>query len=327
MTLKRDFCPEMLSALQNANSILLCTHVSPDGDAVGASLAMYWALKGMGKQPVLALDGPVPRQFRFLPGADEIIPSEALEGRAFDTALAIDAARAERLGGCGDAYFSAPVTLQMDHHPGNPLYAQINVVDEHACAAGCVVFRCLKALGVQLTKEIAACLYCAVSTDTGNFCYLNTNAEAFFIMAELMENGLDFGSLVRPLHQLREEPAVRLLGKALASLQVFAGGKCACMTLTKEDYQTAKALPEHNAAIVNYALDMPGVEIAFLAEERESGEVKASLRSLPPWNVGDVARKYNGGGHALAAGLRFGGTLQELTETLKKELQGMVGEA
>lgn len=320
MAQKNDFCPEMLSALQNANSILLCTHAQPDGDAIGSTLAMGLGLRFLGKEVTLLDADPVPAQMRFLPGAEDFVQPEAVRGKAFDAALAIDTATVELLGASKDAFFAAPVTLVMDHHPDNPRYAKINVVDGKASAAGCIVRRCLKALHIPLTKEIAASLYCALSTDTGNFRFHNTNAETFSIMAELMETGFDLPAVARPIHQLREEPHARLLGRALASLKIFAGGKCACMRLTQADYQVAGALPEHNTNIVNYALDIPGVEMAFLAEERENGIVKASLRAVPPWNVAEIAKAFGGGGHKLAAGLRLPGTLDALCAALEEKM-------
>ena len=320
MAQKTDFCPEMLSALHNANSILLCTHAQPDGDAIGSTLAMGLGLRALGKQVTLLDEDPVPGQMRFLPGADGFVQPDAVAGKAFDAALALDTATVELLGSCKAAFFTAPVTLLMDHHPDNPRYAVCSVVDGGASAAGCLVYRCLRALNVPITKEIAVCLYCAVSTDTGNFRFQNTNAEAFSIMADLMEAGLDLPAAARPLHQLREEPHARLLGRALDSLKIFAGGRCACMRLTRADYQAARALPEHNTNIVNYALDIPGVEMAFLAEEREDGQVKASLRALPPWNVAEIAKAFGGGGHRLAAGLRLSGTLESLCRELEEKM-------
>lgn len=321
---QNDFCPEMLSALQNANSILLCTHIAPDGDAIGSLLAMGLTLRRMSKQVTMACADPVPGQFLFLPAAQDVVGADALKDRRFDVAMALDAASLSRIGDCQTAFLAAPVRLQLDHHPDNPLYADYNWVDGTASAAGCVVRRMMRKMGMPLTLEIAECLYCAISTDTGNFRFQNTSAEAFAIQAELMEAGLDLPRVARPLHQLREAPHVRLLGRALNSLRFFADGKCAGMLLTPADYHAAMALPEHNTGIINYALDIPGVEMAYLAEEREDGQVKASLRSLPPWNVASIARKYGGGGHACAAGLRYEGTLEELRRLLETDMLAML---
>ena len=321
-----DLSPDMLSVLKGANSILLCTHIAPDGDAIGCLLAMGLALKGMGKTVTMACADPVPQQYRFLCGAEDVADAAALEGRTFDAALALDVAAPSRLGDCQAAFFAASKTLQMDHHPDNPLYAQFNAVDGEAPAAGCVVWRALKAMNAAITPDIAAALYCAISTDTGNFRFRSTTPEAFRIMAELLEAGLDLPKVARPIHVLREEPQVRLLGRALNSLKLFCGGRCACVTLRQADYRQTKARPEHNIGVVNYALDIPGVEMAYLAEEQPDGRIKASLRAQQPWNVADIAKHFGGGGHALAAAFRCGGTLEEVCAAIENEMTRLLEE-
>ena len=325
MERKNEFCSAMLSALNNANSILLCTHISPDGDAIGATLAMGLGLEAMGKQVTFACADPVPRQMAHLPGAEQFVTVEDLPGKAFDAAMAIDCAEASRMGDCIRAFGSAPVTFQLDHHPGNPGYARYNAVDDAAPAAGIVVRRLLRALHIPLTKEIAACLYCAISTDTGNFRFSSTTAETFSIMEELMVAGLDLAAEARIFHSLLEEPQARLLGRALNTLHLFADGQCASMRLTGLDYEAAHALPEHNTGIVNYALNLPGVKMAYLAEDRGNGLVKVSLRSVPGWKVGPIARGFGGGGHDCAAAFRREGSLRDVCEMLDRQLEKQVG--
>ncbi|MBQ9262789.1 MAG: DHH family phosphoesterase [Clostridia bacterium] len=314
------FCPDMLSALQSANSILLCTHISPDGDAIGSTLAMGAALQVLGKDVTLSCADPVPGSYRFLPGAGQFVQADALEGKTFDVGFAIDAADLGRIGACGEAFERCKVTMQIDHHPTNPLYAQINVVDGTAPAAGCVVRRALRGLNVPLTQEIAQCLYCAISTDTGNFCFRGTSAEAFNIAAELVETGFPLAETARTIHLIREEPHVRLLGRALISLRRFAGGRAACMRVTPEDYVAAGASPEHCDRIVNYALNIPGVEMAYLADSSETGHVKASLRAIAPRNVSVIAQQFGGGGHVLASGFRCEGDLDTICEEIEREM-------
>ena len=326
MAQNNAFCPEMLSALKSANSILLCTHIFPDGDAIGSTLAMGWALKGLGKQVTLACANPVPRAYAFLPGAEEFVLPAALAGRQFDVGLAIDCADLGRLGACAPAFSACPQTLQIDHHPTNPGYARINVVDGQAPAAGCIVYRALSALSVPLAPPIAPCLYCAISTDTGNFCFKSTSAEAFRIAAELVEAGLNIGETARRVHLLREEAHVRLLGRALNSLRLFGNGKCGSMRLTPEDYQAAGATQEHCDRIVNYALNLPGVEMAYLADGGEAGVVKGSLRALPPWDVSVIARTFGGGGHVLASGFRAEGELAEVCAQIEREMLAQMEE-
>lgn len=320
------FCPDMLSALQGANSILLCTHIFPDGDAIGSTLAMGAALKSLGKQVTLCCADPVPGAYRFLPGTEDFVQPEVLSGRTFDVGFAIDCADLARIGACAEAFRRCPVTMQIDHHPTNPSYAQFNAVDGTAPAAGCIVRRALRALDVPITQQIAQYLYCAISTDTGNFCFKGTTPESLRIAAELVETGFPLARTARAIHLIREEAHVRLLGRALISLRRFADGRCACMHLTPADFEAAGARPEHCDRIVNYALNIPGVEMAYLADGSEAGCVKVSLRALPPWNVSVIAQKFGGGGHVLASGFRCAGEMEEICARLEKEMMGQIGE-
>ncbi len=324
--IKKFAVPALIEALQKANRILLGTHINPDGDAIGSTLAMYHALTAMGKDVTVSCADKVPGKFHFLKGAGNFVQADALKGQAFDLAFAIDAADAGRLGDVAEAFFQAPVTVQVDHHPTNPGYAMVNAVDGDAAAAGCVVYRLLVAMRCSVTLEIAKCLYCAISTDTGNFSFENTDGEAFAITAELVRAGLPLNELSRNLFLLQEEAHIRLLSRALQTLRIFGDGKCACMCLTPADYAAAKAGPEHSDGIVNYAMNLWGVQMAYLADEKEGGMVKVSLRALPPYNVAKVAQKFGGGGHVLAAGCRFHTTLKEMCAALEKEMTGQLEE-
>jgi len=319
-------CSQMLSVLKSANSILLCTHISPDGDAIGSTLAMGLCLKAMGKQITLACADQVPDRLKFLPASQEFVQAEALENCAFDVAFAIDAADLGRLGACREVFEKAPVTIQIDHHGTNPGYAMLNEVDEHAAAAGCIILRALLALEAEITPAIAQCLYAAISTDTGNFCFNNTDEEAFACASYLMAAGLPLNDTARTLHLIREEPHVRLLGRALMSLRRFADGKCAGMRLSHQDYLDAGAGGEHTDKIVNYAMDMAGVEIAYLVDEREMGFSKISLRAQPPRDVAAIARKFGGGGHVLAAGCRCAMAPEEACQALETEILAQLKE-
>ena len=135
--------PALVDALKNARRILLCTHINPDGDAIGSTLAVYHVLKKMGKDVTCACADPVPGKLMMLPGADVFVQPDGLEGQTFDLAFALDAADKGRIGAVGNAFDQAPFSVQLDHHPTNPLYADVNAVDGDAAASGCVVFRLL----------------------------------------------------------------------------------------------------------------------------------------------------------------------------------------
>ncbi len=326
MTQNDAFCPEMLSALHSANSILLCTHIFPDGDAIGSALALALALESLGRRVTVSCADPVPGCYRFLPGADRFVLPDTLEGKRFDIGFAVDCADPGRVGACYPYFAACPVTVQIDHHPTNPLYAHWNAVDGEATAAGCLVWRLMQALRIPVTQEIARCLYCAISTDSGNFCFRNTSSEAFRITAELMEAGLPLAEDARLIHLVREDAHVKLLGRALISLRRFGGGRCACMRVTPEDYAAAGAKSEHCDRIVNYALNLPGVEMAYLADCGEGDGAKISLRAVAPRDVSAIARQFGGGGHVLASGFRLKGDPDVICAALEKEMLRQIGE-
>lgn len=317
---------ELIRSLREARNILIVTHIYPDGDALGSSLAMRRILKGMGKEVTVACADKVPFSLSFLKGTEEIVNAEDIRGKAFDTALAVDCSDEGRQGACFESYSACPVRLQIDHHGTNPLYAMENEVDAQAPAAGVLVCRLMHALGISPDEETAADLYCAISSDTGNFCFDGTDSETFEYMAEIMDAGLKISDYSRRLHRIREEKHVRMLACALSSLKVFANGRAAGMRVTLEDFKKYDALPEHSDRIVNYALDMPGIEMAYLADGSTPGFTKCSLRATLPHNVTPIAQSFGGGGHRLASGLRCDIPMDEFCEQVEKKIIEALGE-
>ena len=290
--------PELL---KNANRVFLCTHIAPDGDAIGSLLALKRMLEGMGKSVTACCADPVPRRFCDLPGAADVVLPEQVTG-SFDLALSVDATDEKRVGDAIGIFRAAPVRVQIDHHKGNPLFADENEVDADAPAAGCIVARLIRALEQPLTAEIAACLYAAISTDTGNFCYPNVDAECFEIMSALRATDFDFGSWARQLHLMREPEYLGMLAQALATLTYSHGGQVTTMIVGPKDYAMAGAKPEHSENIVNYGLYIPGVQLCCFVNGTEDRVTKLSIRSLPPYSARRVAARLGGGGHEVAAG-------------------------
>lgn len=311
---------EVLSAVSSAGSVLLFCHVSPDGDTLGSVLAMRQRLLRMGKKVQIMVDGFVPSYLSFLPGAAETLaPGSAVD--AYELALAIDAASIDRLGKCQAFFEAAAHTAVIDHHGTNAGYAQINMIDGQAPATAILIYRLFQKMSFDLTTDEAICLYTALSTDTGNFIYDSTNAESFALMSVLMEAGLPLSKYSRMLFRQKEEPFVRLLGEALSTLRVIAGGKVAGLQLSMEQMERAQANGGHVEGIVNYAIDLVGVGMAYLARETADGRVKISLRALEPYAVDGIAAHLGGGGHKLAAGVTLDMPLEEAVRTIEQALE------
>lgn len=301
MTRNRNQQDEVLSAIKAADSVLLFSHISPDGDTLGSALALKLRLERLGLRARLFLDGDVPASLAFLPGADSIEkPAEAVLG---DLAIAVDVSCCERLGACEPLFAAARATAVIDHHGTNEGFGQLHLIDGDAPATAILMYRLFCQMDMPLSRDEAICLYTALSTDTGNFIYEGTNAESFRMMGALMEAGLPLAEYSRRLFRQKEVPFVRLLGEALPSLRLSCGGKVAGIQLTLAQMERAGAQSGHTEGLVNYAIDLEGVSLAYFAREIEGGRVKVSLRALAPYRVDTVAAKFGGGGHRLASGL------------------------
>ena len=287
-------------------------------------MALRLRLEAMGKAARIFVDGNLPSNMGFLAGMGMIEPPPREPVQA-DLALAVDVSCAERLGACGPAFFATARTALIDHHASNPGFAQINWIDGDAPAAAALVFRLFEAMGGPVTRDEAICLYAALSTDTGNFLYESTGAESFRIMAALMDAGLPLAEYGRRLFREKEVPFVRLLGEALPSLCLTCGGKVAGLTLTAEQMHSALAFAHHAEGVVDYAIDLVGVKLAYFAREMDDGHIKVSLRARSPYRVDEVAALFGGGGHRLASGLTVDGDLDEVAQAVEEALAHELG--
>ena len=320
--LKRN--PEKIAEfIREAQTIAVVSHVNPDGDTIGSAAAMRLILLSLGKDVTLFCDGKVPDMLSLVPGQELFRTPDGSEG-PFDLMLAVDVSDDKRLGTCASLIEKSKRTAQIDHHPTNPLYMEVNSVDGGAPATCMLIHEQMKVLGVSLTRDIAICLYTGISTDTGNFAFGSTNAEAFRIMSELMEHDLPLEKLNRILFRVKSREQTKLLGKALESLTFRGNGKIAVMKLTLADFETCNALSEHADTIVNYGLDTKGTRMAMLARETEEGQIKFSLRTREPFTVNDIAAQFGGGGHPQASGITMDGTLEETTEKVLRAMEEKV---
>ena len=313
--------PEAIArCIRDARTVAVVSHVNPDGDTLGSATAMRLVLLALGKEVSLFCDGKVPDQLNFLPGADLFRVPEGNE-ESFDLMLAVDVSDEKRLGCCAALKNVCKMTAQIDHHPTNPLYMQENSVDGKAPATCLMIREQMETLGVELTRDIAICLYTGISTDTGNFAFACTDAEAFRVMGELMEYGLPLAELNRILFRVKPREQTRLIGKAIESLTFRGKGRVAVMKLTREDFRACGALSEHADTVVNYGLDTVGTEMALLAREAGNGKIKFSLRAKESARVDDIARQFGGGGHPQASGIEMTGSLDECVELVVSAME------
>lgn len=311
------------------DDIALLGHVSPDGDTTGTNLALWHALRALGKRAVVCLPGGMPLLYESLPGADRIVDTE---GGALPfvpkTALAMDVSERERLGEAGMALFEGcPDRGVLDHHFTNQGFGQLYALDWEAAAAGEMAVELIDALGVTMDANMAECLFVAISTDCGNFSYPNTTPRTLRAAARCVEAGADVSRITETLYRTRTVGRTRLLGSVLAGLELSPDGKLAWARLTRDMLRRCSANKEDSEGIVNFLIEMLDVKVAVLAMERDEG-TKLSLRSKAPFNVAkNVAVPLGGGGHDCAAGVSMKLPLEEaLQRTLAKAREALDSE-
>lgn len=299
---------KILGAIDQNHSFLVTSHARPDGDAVGSVLACTMMLRALGKEADAMLADPVPLIYKSLPRAGEIIPAVRIE-RPHDCAIMLECDSVQRTGLSG---LEGMLLINIDHHSNARDFAHLNWIDPNASAVAQMIFELAKASGVVITAEMATCLYTAVLTDTGSFCYEGTSDRTFSLAQELVKAGADPVRIARNVYFSSPTSKMRLLGAALSSLH--RDGALAWMHITKEEMEFTGAFEEDCEGLVNYALGIQGVELAAFFRELPDGRFRVSLRSKGAINVSDVAEKFGGGGHECASGLSIAGPLESAKE-------------
>jgi len=304
--------PELAAWIEARDDIAVVAHVSPDGDTLGSGLALVRALTRLGKRAALVSQDKVPHMYEFLPGADRVCAPNALPFEP-KCLLYEDVAAFDRAGDKG-ALSGIADTALIDHHGTNPCFAKLCVIDEDASATGVIALRLIDQLGIKLDGEMALNLYAAISTDTGNFSYANTTAEAARGVARCLEVGFDIEDASRRLFRLRTRARTMLLGMALSAVEFFCDGRIAVTRISSLMYEVCGATYSDTEGVINFLIETEGVDAAILAEERGVFNTKFSLRSAGVIDVGDVAQFFGGGGHRQAAGMTIHLPLHEATD-------------
>jgi len=311
---------EIVRALEPAKTVLVASHLRPDGDALGSTIAFALWLKSLGKEVTAWNEDGMLDKFRYLPEAD-IVTRPAGTARKFDAFVALDTSVKNRLGTVLAAIEEPAVFINMDHHVSNGRFGALNYIDAASPATGEIVFEFLKACGGGITPEIAANLYAAISTDTGSFQYPNTTARTFRVAAELIEAGVNVGTLSQAMYDSQPRRRLELLRHALNEAKFCCDGKVASFSLRTADVERLGVLPEDNEGIIDHLRSVDSVVAAVFFEELDGGKVRVSSRSKDKRvDVCKVCGVFGGGGHALAAGARMAGPIEDAQEKFLKVL-------
>lgn len=311
---------EIAARLKESSRILICGHVFPDGDSVGSVAALGLALEKMGKFMVMASPDPIPDHLLFLPGADRFSTFPLPEGH-FDTFVILDCSVAERLGSLKSYLEQDLQIIIMDHHPGAERFAELQYVDTQAAATGEIIMDLLDQMGAGIDRDVATCLYVAITTDTGSFQYEKTSPETLRKAARLLETGIPVATINTLLFEEKPLPAMQLLGSALERMTIGYGGKVAWTVVENRQLERFSARPEHTDGLVNALRAIKGVEVAVVIRELTQGQYKISFRSKGTVDVNRLACRLGGGGHERASGCIMHGEQQQIIDTVLRETE------
>lgn len=313
--MRAESIARILRILREHDTFLVTSHARPDGDAIGSALALFHLLEGMNKRVTVAFADPIPSMYHCLPGVDRIVPETPDE--LPDVAILLECDSIERTG---FTQIEARMVLNIDHHQSGRSFADVNWIDPEACAVGAMVYDLAIASGVEITSDIASCLYTAVLTDTGSFTYASTGAATFGLAEHLLERGADANGIAQSIYFSNPESKVRVLGAALCNMEI--DGEIAWTFVRLHEMDRAGAIAEDCEGIVNYLIGISGVRAAVFLRELPVGDhFRLNLRSKGSIDVAEVAERFGGGGHRNASGCTVAGPLDEVAPRVVDELR------
>jgi len=296
---------------------------------VGSNLGLALALEKLGKAVTVAAPGPPPERYSFLPTFERIVDLAKITRRLddYECLFLVDCSDPRRAGLSAADLGKVGRVVNVDHHPSNTIFGHVNYVDPSASAAAEQVRAVIAELGVELDRDMALCLYVALTTDTGGFRFDNTTAGTHRLAAELLDLGVEPGPVGEIVHDTRTLSSLRLVQKMLGTLSFALGGRIAWVVVTRKMLEECGAGDEEVEGLVSYPRMVDFVDVCFLLQEMGERTVRVALRSKRDLDVGAVAAALGGGGHRKAAGCLLEGTIERALARVLAEVEKLFARA
>lgn len=310
---------EIGQVLLEAETVMIYPHINIDGDAMGSAAAICRMLRKKGKTAYILIEDEVPANLKFMDRDYCTFDCEIIE-RA-DVSLCVDCGDYGRFPKRREAFEKGKKSICIDHHRTSEGICDYNYIDSNAAATGEIIFALLKEIKEEADVEIGEDIFAAITTDTGNFQYSNTNSRSHEIAAELINWGVDTNSVSIRLYENERLQKLMIQAVAISNLRMLCNGKCAVTWLSLDEMNKAGAEPFETDGIIDAVRSIAGVEIAAFVKEKEAGVLRVSFRAKSDANVAEIAAKFGGGGHVKAAGCTLSMNLRDGIELIKKELE------
>lgn len=317
---------EIGNTLAAAESVLLFPHVDPDPDAIGACMALALAMKQQGKNVRILIDKRLPEFMDFMiRDLEELITTDQDVIADPDVCMCIDCNEEKRYIKRAEAFRRGKTSLCIDHHRAESCDFDQYYIDSGAAAAAELIYDLMTEMEWPIDRRIAEELYAGIDGDTGCFMHSNTTPRIHRIAADLLEYGIDANLVNVRIYQSRSIKEIKIHVRALQTMEVFAGGRAVMAKVTEEDYREFGATPEDAETVIDDLRTVDGVEVAAFLRE-DSGLIRTSLRSKTDVNVGVIAEKLGGGGHAKASGFRSNKSMDETYAILRAAILEALGQ-
>ncbi len=319
---------ELSTLFATLDDVLIVTHERPDGDAIGSVLGLLAVLKESGRRAAAYFADPLPAAYQQFVKCEPYVshPPQMLTHK---TLICLDCGNVKRLALCEEikAALGGFRIINIDHHPDNSLFGEVNHVDSHACSTAEIVYRAIVGTGTMtISPDAATALLLGVVMDTGGFRFDNTNASVFSLAASLAEAGADYHGIVKAMFFSRPLGQFKLLSDiGFRQVRFACEGKLAFFHLADELLRAYAVDPRDTEGLIDFVRTIEGVVVTVMTSQRGDA-VKVSLRSGDPRvSVGEIARRHDGGGHELAAGCQFATTdAEQVLAQLVKEIEPLL---
>ena len=294
-----DSIAELSELILSRDNILILTHANPDGDTLGSGCALALALRSLGKRADVSNSEDIPEKYRFM---TDLVPSIGYEP---DYVISVDVADTQLLGRLNEEKFAGKIDLAIDHHEARKVVGRVSYIEPSSAACAEIIYLLVLEMGAEITKEIAACLYTGISTDTGCFKYSNTTARTHEIAAALMNSGLDISKINEEMFERKTFSFLKMQQLCLEGLELHFDGRMSLFVITRKMKNETGCGEEDYDYIIALSRQIQGVHIGVTFKEKSDGSFKVSVRTDETIDAAAFCSSFGGGGHKRAAGCSF----------------------
>ena len=316
---KNSDLSKIISVIEKSNNIVIAGHTNPDPDSIGSCLAMAMALNKKGKKVNVLLED-FSRKFDIIPGKNFIFKGD-INILKPDLFISLDCGGIERLGNSVDLFKECENTIVIDHHISNNYFGKYNFINPNVSSASELVYKIIVNI-CDIDKDIASAIYAGILVDSGGFRHKTTSSETLKIASCLLEKDIDFSNIYNRLIKMKTYEEFSIFKKAIGKAIVLKDIPVAYTTLTFEDFKECNADNKDIGGIVEFILNMEGIEVSILAYQKSESETKISLRSKNI-DVNKIASQFGGGGHINASGVtlrkNIEDSIEDILSCLRKE--------